>query len=181
MINRLFNLIFILLFIVSFSLNGNARAWRTTPQALAQEYAQILDQRSPSEIVMVIWVTPQLVPERFPNTRTQKVLSDNMLVGIGHIDIIAGGKLTYRRPANISVDIQNEETQFPLSLDQIDAGASDILDTFLQIFEKSLGPMGRSIKWMVFNGKLVKSCEKGGFSINYAGEKYTYKTPIPGC
>ncbi len=46
---------------------------------------------------------------------------------------------------------------------------------------QSLGPMGQGIHWFVFDGGGVHSCGKGGFSVPFDGETYTYETPIPGC
>ncbi len=50
------------------------------------------------------------------------------------------------------------------------------------MLHQALGPMGEGIHWLVFDsGGTVRSCAKGGLSVQYAGETYTYQTPIPGC
>jgi hypothetical protein len=41
--------------------------------------------------------------------------------------------------------------------------------------------MGQGMRIFAFDNGGVHACSKGGISIPYDGEVYTYATPIPGC
>ena len=86
-------------------LTAEARQWRATPMALAQDYVQIIDQRSPGELVIVFWVSPQLIQQAPANERARQLLAKNMVVGVVHADISPGGSFTYRTPAAPTVDV----------------------------------------------------------------------------
>ena len=49
------------------------------------------------------------------------------------------------------------------------------------VFSQALGPMGEGMRWMTFDAAEISSCEEGVFWIDYDGEQYDYRTPIPGC
>jgi hypothetical protein len=46
---------------------------------------------------------------------------------------------------------------------------------------QSLGRLGDGNKIFTFDAGTVRACEKGGISIPFAGETYTWDTPFPGC
>jgi hypothetical protein len=37
------------------------------------------------------------------------------------------------------------------------------------------------MRWFVFDGSTIHSCQPGKLSVPYGGETYIYDTPIPGC
>jgi hypothetical protein len=55
------------------------------------------------------------------------------------------------------------------------------LSAFEASFRQSLGPLGAGVKFFTFDAGTVRACEKGGISIPFAGETYTWETPFPGC
>ena len=56
-----------------------------------------------------------------------------------------------------------------------------VLATMQSTFARALGPFGQGVHWYAFDSGSVRACEKGGISVQFAGEKYTYDTPVPGC
>ncbi len=160
--------------------SSDARQWRVTPQAAAQEYVIINDQRSPNEIVLVFWMTPRLLPDQPQNETAKAMLTRNLLVGIAHADVSAGGAMSFRAPTNITL-VTGGQNRPPLAGSQIEPASAGALTTMSQVFAQALGPLGKGTKWHVFDGSGISSCRSGSFAISYAGENYTYETPIPGC
>ena len=46
---------------------------------------------------------------------------------------------------------------------------------------QSTGRIGNGTRFFIFDADGVRACEKGGLSVPYAGETYTWDTPFPGC
>ena len=162
-------------------LTAEARQWRATPMALAQDYVQIIDQRSPGELVIVFWVSPQLIQQAPANERARQLLAKNMVVGVVHADISPGGSFTYRTPAAPTVDVALRGPQTNLPDSEIEPIALGVIEVLRQSLGQALGPAGKGIRWFTFDGSNVNSCRAGAFAIKYANEAYTFETPIPGC
>src|SRR5208282_6679010 len=70
---------------------------------------------------------------------------------------------------------------FPLKLlndDDIAPAVKGAVTTMEAAFRQSMGALGQGFHWFVFAGGTVNACKDGGLSIPFAGETYTYKTPI---
>jgi hypothetical protein len=48
-------------------------------------------------------------------------------------------------------------------------------------YRRGLGPRGTGTRFFLFDAGMVHACEKGGISIPYDGEIYSWDTPFPGC
>lgn len=174
----------VLLLTLGYSLPGTvaARQWRTTPSAQALDYAQIIDQRSKGELVLVFWVAPEIVDGTSPETeRARSVLGEYMLVGVAHARISLAGQFTFERPAGVLIQTADGKARQPLSDRALPPAVTGIISTFQATFSQALGQFGQGTHWHVFNGKGIESCQKGAFWVYYAGEQYGYATPIPGC
>ncbi|MDE0539150.1 MAG: hypothetical protein OXH94_10545 [Rhodospirillales bacterium] len=160
---------------------AEARQWRATPMALAQDYVQIIDQRSPSELVIVFWISPQLLQQAPANKLARRLMAKNMVVGIVHADISPGGSFTFRTPAAPTVDVALRGPQTNLPDSEIEPAALGVIETLRQMLGQALGPAGKGFRWFTFDGSNINSCADGAFAIKYADESYTFETPIPGC
>jgi hypothetical protein len=156
-----------------------ARPWKPTPQALAIDYAQIINQRSPRDLVMVIWLVPQMLGVASEEAR--ELLDKYALIGIAHGHMLIGGTMSYDAIRELNATDDKGNTLAVLTGDNIPPMAQGALTTVQGVFKKMIGPMGEGIQWFVFEAGAVHSCEQGGLSIAYDGETYTYETPIPGC
>lgn len=181
MLNRYWTILLASAVILMQPLTAEARQWRATPMALAQDYVHIVDQRSPSELVMIFWVSPQLIQQIPANKPGRQLLAKNMVVGVVHADISPGGSFTFRTPMAPTVDVAPRGPQINLPDSKIEPAALGMIESFRQIFGRALGPIGKGIRWFTFDGNNVKSCAAGAFAIKYANEAYTFETPIPGC
>lgn len=161
---------------------AEARMWSKDPAAQALDYLMIQDQRGTKETVIVLWLSSALIPDSSPNAVNAKALLDKyMLIATLHAQLKTDGTFT---------PIEGE----PVEARGVDGGPLPQLDeatqppaivgalaTVQSLFTKMLGPFGKSVHWTVFDGSNTKPCGNGGFRVVYAGETYTYDTPIPGC
>jgi hypothetical protein len=169
-----------LLLSIALSTFAAARDWKKTPESAAMDYLMITDMRSNEDIVMVWW----LAPESLPATTAQVVkdfLSQYLVLGVNHVLMSTLGA-----PSSVEESLPELTSYSGASLRHIptsklapslQAGVAALTVSIQAI----TGPMGAGMKWYVFGGSGIESCEKGGVSVSYAGERYTYDTPIPGC
>ena len=181
MLNRYWTILFASAAVLMQPLTAEARQWRATPMALAQDYVQITDQRSPFELIIVFWISPQLFQQAPANEPVRQLLAKNMVVGIVHADISPGGSVTFRTPAAPTVDVAPRGPQIDLPDSKIEPAALGVIEGLRQSLGRALGPAGKGFRWFAFDGSNVNSCAAGAFAIKYANEAYTFETPIPGC
>jgi len=157
---------------------ASARQWKATPQSLAQDYSMIQDNRQGNEMVIIIWLSPQMIDD----AALQDVLSKSLIVGAIDAHISADGKITFTPIDTISPKDVKGNALRELKGDDIPPAATGGVKTMDAIFRQALGPVGAGFRWFVFDGANVKSCTPDeGFSVQVANETYTYDTPIPGC
>lgn len=158
---------------------ATARPWKPKDAVLAQEYSVITDTRPNHELVEIFWMTWPMTGERSPMMRD--LLDKYIIVGVAHGQLDPGGKMVFSQEESAQAASLNggplkvlDEANYPPMV----AGAVATLGGFMR---QSLGAMGQGIKFYVFDSGGVRACEKGQLSVIYAGETYTYDTPIPGC
>lgn len=158
-----------------------ARQWRATPQALAQEYSQIIDQRSAQEVVLLLWLSPPLVPADASGQQAREILSKYMVIGMIHAEFGADGSPTFRKIPEISMEPNQKPLRGYLDESVLPPTVLGGLKAIQAIFQQTLGPLGRGTHWFVFDAADLSACGSGGFVIPYDGVRYSYDTPIPGC
>ena len=163
------------------SLTAMARQWKATPTTLAQDYVQIVDSRSQREIVLILWLSPQIVDDSPANAAAKEVLSSYVVVGIIHADISTLGRFAFRTPENVALRTAGGAERKPLDQSEVAPAAAGIVTVMQNVFSQALGPMGEGTRWVTFDAARISSCEEGVFWIDYDGEQYDYRTPIPGC
>lgn len=158
-----------------------ARQWNETPQSKAREYLQIVDQRSAKELVVVLWLAPQLVPPGPTAAQTKRVLEDFTVIGLIHADINDNGSMNFRKISNLNLKPFHGGLEAPISRGALPPLAAGAIVAIEQVFSQDLGNLGKGTSWFVFGGKWNDSCGKGGFWVQYAGTDYDYTMPMPGC
>ena len=151
--------------------------WKPSARAVAQDYAQIIDDRSNGDIIIVWW----LVPQMFDKKAAQDIMSKNAIFGVLKAHISSDVTFSFAEVDHLEVKRSDGTSLTPLSGDQIPPTVAGTLATIEAGLRQGLGAMGRGIHWFVFDGTDVDSCAKGGLSVPFAGEVYTYETPVPGC
>jgi hypothetical protein len=157
---------------------ASARQWNATPEAQAQEYSMIQDNRPGNELVMVFWLSPQMVADK----AMADVLSKSVVIGALDAHVSNDAKFTFTPVDSVLVkDAAGNELRL-LKGDDIPAAAASGVQTMGTAFRQALGPVGAGFQWFVFDAGSVRSCEPGsGLRVQVAGTTYTYDTPIPGC
>jgi hypothetical protein len=170
------------LLVIAMADAGEARKWRVKPNDLAADYAQIIDQRPGSEVVVVYWIAPETMNPDMPNIDAIKaMLKEHMLVAIAHGSATATGRMDFRVPQNPALESIDGKQRQPVekpNWPSAVAAFSTLLQSFLA---QSLGQLGEGFHWFVFDATGIDSCAKGRIWLQYAGERYSYDTPIPGC
>lgn len=162
-----------------FTVPAAARSWKPKDEVLAQDYSVITDTRPNHDLIEIFWMSWPMTRDRTPTMR--QLLDRYIIVGVAHGQLDPGGKMVFSREEGAQAASADgaqlkllEEGGYP----PVVAGAVATLGGFMR---QSLGAMGEGIKFYVFDSGNVRACEKGQLSVIYAGETYTYDTPIPGC
>ena len=157
---------------------AGARPWKTTPQGMAQDYAQILDVRGQGEIVVIFWMVPQIVGEV---PAAHAILEKYVVIGVVHSRLGPAGSMLFDAIDPLQVKDTGGKPLTLLEGDKLPADVSAFVTAMGGTMKQALGAMGQGMHIFVYDSGGVHACTKGGLSIPYAGEVYTYSTPIPGC
>lgn len=157
---------------------ADARNWKPTPQAQALDYAQIIDIRSPREIVFVLWVVPELMREA-PSAKA--LLDKFVIIGVAHSRQGETGTALYDAIDALEVKDGDGNALKPLLGADIPEDVSQFLGGMGGVLKQNLGALGQGVHFFVFKSGGITSCAKGRLVIPFDGEKYTYDVPIPGC
>jgi len=108
-------------------------------------------------------------------------ISVYVVIGVAHAHTAKDGTISFDRTTTL--DAANAEGNKLTLLD-----ASTMPPTFVgamatmqSVFNRALGQFGQGVQWFAFDGSPMQACTKGRLSIPFAGEKYTFDTPVPGC
>jgi hypothetical protein len=158
---------------------AQSRPWKPKPNALALDYAQILDQRGTHDSIVLWWLVPPMMERA--SVEAQELLDKYVVLGIVHAHMLVGGTMSFDPVEGVEASDSDGTPLVLLTGDNIPPLAQGTLATLQAILQKAIGPMGQGFRWFVFEGGAVHACEAGGLSVAYDGETYTYETPIPGC
>ena len=156
-----------------------SRPWHPTPNAMAMDYSQIMDNRTAKkELVFVWWLNPPSFAT-LPSSATE-LLEKYVVIGAVHAHISPGAVFTFDDiPA---LDAKSGGASLtPLTGDAIPPTIAGILTTLEASLGQALGPTGKGLHWFVFDAGPLHACDKGDLSVPLADETYTWETPIPGC
>jgi hypothetical protein len=158
-----------------------SRPWTRDPATLAQEYSLINDNRGKGDIVIVIWLSPPMIPDGPLAPRARETLDDHIIIGVVHAHASKEAVFTFDAAVAPEVSDGNGKTLKTMTTDEMPPTIVGTLTTVQTIFARALGPLGQGTHWFAFEHGSVHACGKGGMSVRFAGETYTYETPIPGC
>jgi hypothetical protein len=141
-------------------------------------YLQIVDSRDGRDVIMIWWLAPPMFDE---TARTSLLVLDQyFVVGFVHGQVNTGGTITYDSSDAPVVTGNDGVPMKLLTSDAIPPTVTGLLAGVQASLGQSIGALGKGIQWDTFTGP-ARACSKGNISIAYAGETYTYDTPIPGC
>ena len=162
---------------------ASSRTWRTTPDQLARDYLTINDTRPGGEMVLLMWLaSPMLQPGINGRENLAAILDRYVLIMAvhGHFDRVSG-TASFDDITALQATDKNGAPLNALTQDKIPPTAAGIVTVMEGVFRQVVGPMGKGMKTFIFDSGSVGVCKSGVLSVPYAGETYTWKTPIPGC
>lgn len=159
-----------------------ARQWNPDSRAAAGDYTLIFHPKGPTQVVAVWWAAPEAFIGA-PNAQVmQDALSRYVVVGIADGRVAApGAPMTFTPIQDLKVADASGRQLSPLAANATPPEMTQTITNLQGLARQSLGPLGQGMRWFVFDGSMIHSCQPGKLSVPYGGETYTYDTPIPGC
>jgi len=159
-----------------------ARQWNPDSRGAAVDYTQILHTKGPGQVVFVWWV----VPETFagaPNAQgLQDALSRYVVIGVADGRATGPGvPMNFTQIPDLKITDTMGRQLSPLAANATPPEMTQAIATLQGLARQNLGPVGQGMRWFVYDGSMIHSCQPGKLSVPYGGETYTYDTPIPGC
>jgi hypothetical protein len=168
-------------FLAGLGAEADARSWKTTPTQRAQDYLSIQDARANNEIVLTMWIAPEYYAPEQKYELVRNLLRTNAVIVIAHVQVRPTGEWKFFDPTNASIRHGNDAARQPLDRDTLSPALSGFLTAFEKSLSQGIGKLGTNMKLLVFDGAGIESCGNGVLWVDYAGENYSFKTPIPGC
>ena len=150
---------------------ADSRAWKPTDGKLAQDYATIVDQRGRGDLVMLLWLVPESLPEEQHVAR--EILSKYVVLGALHAKMDATGTFSFDDVNSLNISDSSGHPLVALDNSSMPPTITGTIATVQAIMGQAAGPFGRGFHWFVYRGDTVHSCQKGGMSIQFANETYT--------
>ena len=167
--------------VLALMIPASARQWNPDARGAALDYTQILHSKGTGQVVVVWWVVPETFTAA-PNAQAiQDVLSRYVVVGIGEGRAAPGAPMSFTPIQNLTIADASSRQLSPLAANATPPEVAQTIATLQGLARQNLGPIGQGMRWFVFDGSTIHSCQPGKMSVPYGGETYTYETPIPGC
>lgn len=164
-------------------------------QALSEE-TQKMSQK-PNEMTFVKWIPEEAwsviltqVSGVMSAHREEylKIIRPYTMVAIVNAKIGAFGGMTYKSEDHIRANARIMDSQnkcyAPLTEDEIDADAKNMLQIIKPMIANELGPMGQNMHFLLFPGKTNRGARiaaakaKGRFSVKLGQEEFKWRLPL---
>jgi hypothetical protein len=166
---------------VAFCPSASSRPWNPTPNQIAADYASINHNRGNGDFVTIVWWAS---PTAMPGTALVALFEKYVLISVTHSHV------NINQPAaGVSFDDiktfeawdESGKALTPVPEDALVPASLGLLATFEAGYRQGMGPRGKGTRFFLFDAGAVHACEKGGISVLFDGETYTWQTPFPGC
>lgn len=162
---------------VMLTVSADARPWKPSPSAVAQDYLQIQQMKPGGELVVLMWIAPPMIDV----PAAKELLEKYVVIAIVHGRTGPAGTLLFDDIPDLqALDGAGKPLHLYTEAD-MPADMAQGVQALQGVVRQALGAMGKGMTFFVFDGSKVKACTKGKLTIPYDGEDYTYETPIPGC
>lgn len=126
---------------------------------------------------MIFWLTPPMVPQG----QARQLLDTYSVIGVAIGHFSPTGTISFDTVQTLQASGGDAKPLRLLSGDDIPPTVNGTVSTMTSVFSQSLGAFGKGFHWFVFDAGSVHACTDGVLSVPFAGEVYTFQTPIPGC
>src|SRR6266446_9878057 len=117
----------------------SSRTWKPDAEASALDYAQIVHSKPNSDIVMVWWLVPQLVPAL---PQVQQVLDNYVIVGVAQGHLPPAGTMSFAAIDSLGANDGNGRALKFLRTNDIPPTITGMLAGLQAGLSQSLGAMG---------------------------------------
>ena len=169
----------VLLLVLPYTHPADARPWKPKPQQLITEYGRIMVHRAEREMVMIQWTVAE--GQMVTNPTAQKLLHDYMVISIAHMRLSHLGEMQGQIPTGVRVQTADGKEREPIDPANLPPAAVGFFSAVQSGLARGLGRVGQDVKLFAFDGMGIAACEEGKVWVLYAGERYFYETPFPGC
>jgi hypothetical protein len=156
---------------------AEARPWKPSATAQASNYLSIIDNRDRHDMKMLLWMAPPMTA----NSAARRILSQYVILGVVRARSTALGSFSFGPIPPLAVTDASGHLLPPLAGEDIPPAVAGAVVAMGSVFAQALGPFGKGFHWFIFKADGVDACRPGGLRIPFAGEVYTYDTPVPGC
>ncbi len=158
-----------------------ARQWKPDKTKQALDYLQIQYHMPGNEFVLIQWMAPTMYEDTPENNISREMVAKYVMILVSHARITSLGQWEYTDPSGVVIEADDNKIQQPISDNDLPPAVSGFVSVVSQIIAKGMGPLGEHAVMKVFDKHGISDCQKGTFWVHYAGERFEYQTPIPGC
>jgi hypothetical protein len=159
-------------------LTAQARVWKPSPEALAQDYLEIMDVNNRGHLRAIVWLAS---PVMQGEPAAQALMDQYVIILVANAGVQPDGIMTFAPAASVKASGADQAQLVQLQSDDFPPTIQGVMTAMQAMFSKSMGSLGSNMQPFVFKAGTVKACEKGQLSVQVDGDTYTYDTPIPGC
>jgi putative tryptophan/tyrosine transport system substrate-binding protein len=166
---------------IGFSSSTSSRPWKPTPPQIAADYGSITHNKQSGNLVTIVWHASPAAP---PGSQLVSILEKYVLISVIRSQMNLRESATGLHFDDIDkLEVRDDSGNLltPIDQDKLPPTSIGILATFEAGYRQELGPRGKGTRFFLFAAGAVHACEKGGISVPYDGETYTWETPFPGC
>lgn len=160
--------------------SAEARQWRTTAQAAANDYLIITDGRAPNDIVLLMWMASPLLPPNSDET-ARRLLDQYVIIGVAHMHLSPAAESSFDNITALTAGTSTQPALKAISPADMPPTLQGISVALTGAFKQALGRFGEGTKWFYFDSAGLDACKGGRLSVPYDGEVYTFDLPVPGC
>jgi len=165
----------LILLLLAVAAPGSARPWKPTPQQQAVDYLTITHNRGADNVV-IVWMASPLI-----TAQTIKPMMDKYIVlTIAHTRRGADGAPVWDDVQGVRVSDGAGQDLKEVPSDQIPPILVGMIATSDATMRQTTQGKGK-VYWSVWEAGAVNACQRGKLVVNYAGESYSYDTPVPTC
>lgn len=158
-----------------------ARMWKPSRAEQAREYLQIDHSKSEEESVFLIWIAPSMIENSQENKEVREALSKYAMFLLVHNRMTSLGEFAFVEHSDLVIETGGGEIRRPILDDELPPIVATIKFFLSKTLAGGMGRVGEHARTYAFDGQGIDDCKKGDVWVNYAGERYHYETPIPGC
>jgi hypothetical protein len=166
---------------VGFSSSASSRLWKATPAQIAGDYGTINHNKGNGDFVTIIWFAS---PMATAGSQLATTFEKYAVIGVVHshtkFNEPAAG-IAFDDIKTLEVRDERGNLLTPVSENELPIATLGGLAGYEAGYRRGFGPRGSGIKFFLFDAGTIRACEKGGISIAFDGETYTWETPFPGC